>query len=300
MAIINMQVSSLLTAVVAALLMTQVAALPPGAVSLPYTISIPPPAAPSPSSHRVLTYPPLPQSSLVANYTPSNWIPEYGSIWCRADTTQIPILPIFAYYPFPPQRVFDIVGSFVNITWINPAFNDTTYIRIGNTSVDDDPTHPVIERTQPKFTLGKVEDLISYEVENSTAYGGGLYHQQAAHLSLNHPITVGPGLFESDSHTVLELKPACNGIGSQVAFYLTYCFDNATIANALPPFDFDVAAGKLTDGIVKGTEGALGNLWRILDGDRRTVFNSTGSCEAIRGYQTPLGDLSQIGYTDRK
>lgn len=271
-----------------------VSALPAEAQPSLTTADAPPvPTTPASSPNRVLTYPPLPRSTLVPDYTPESWIPAYGSIWCRADTTQIPVPPIFAYYPVPPQRVFDIVGSFINITWINPAFNDTTWFRYGNTSVDEDPTHPVIRRTQPKFTLGKVEDLISYEVENSTQ---GFYHQQAAHLG--EPINVGPGLLETDSHTVLALKPACNGTGTQFGFYLTYCFDNATIANAKPPFNLDAAADRLTTNIVNGTSGALVNLWKILDGNRVSPFNSTGSCEAIQSYQAVVGDLDRLGYQD--
>ena len=70
---------------------------------------------------------------IVPNYTPSSFIRTYDHGWCPANTSAVYIPPTFAYYPFTPEKVYNIVGSFVNITWISSVFNDTTYVGQDNT-----------------------------------------------------------------------------------------------------------------------------------------------------------------------
>ena len=65
---------------------------------------------------------------LVPDYTPGNFIQTYNQTYCPSNTTAIFIPPVFAYYPVSPASVYEIVGSFVNIKWITPAFNDTTFV----------------------------------------------------------------------------------------------------------------------------------------------------------------------------
>ena len=69
-----------------------------------------------------------PGVSLIPDYTPPDWIPTYDHNWCPANASAVYIPPVFAYYPVPPSEVYDIVGSFVNITWVASFFNDTTYV----------------------------------------------------------------------------------------------------------------------------------------------------------------------------
>ena len=137
----------------------------------------------------------------------------------------------------------------------------------------------LVIRTEPRDPFGAVEVLFNYVAEN-TSYG--FYHQQAAHVG--KPIKVASGLLETDSHAVLQMMPACNGTGTSWGFYLTYCFDNVTMQQT-PGFDINVTVSELTQAIIGGITSSLKNLWKILDGNRDTPFNSTNSCEAIQKYQ---------------
>ena len=82
----------------------------------------------------------------------------------------------------------------------------------------------------------------------------------------------------------MQMMPACDGVGTSWGFYLTYCFDKATEESV-----FGAGAGeaeeKMSKAVVAGTGRSLGRLWGMLDGDRKTPFNSTSSCEAIEKYQ---------------
>ncbi len=80
----------------------------------------------SPSNPGPLTEP------LVPGYTPASFIPAYNQTYCPSNTTAVFIPPVFAYYPFRTSWVYANVGSFVNITWISPAFNDTTFVGTDN------------------------------------------------------------------------------------------------------------------------------------------------------------------------
>ena len=133
-------------------------------------------------------------------------------------------------------------------------------------------------RTEPRDPFGAVEVLFHYAKEQ-TKYG--LYHQQAAHVGKD--IQVAPGLLETDSHAVLQMMPACDGVGTSWGFYLTYCFDNKTMQDT-PGFNIETAAPKLTQAIVNGTTSSLQNLWRIIDDGRNTPFNSTATCEEMEAY----------------
>ena len=259
----------------------------------------------------VFAAPTLSQSSaavpMIPDYTPSNFVPAYDHKWCPANTTAVYIPPVFAYYPFAPNEVYKIVGSFVNITWISPAFNDTTYVGKDNTPGGNykrfqkssllpsflllappisNSFHSVI-RTEPRDPFGAVEVLFNYATDNSSY---GFYHQQAAHVGKN--IQIGPGLLETDSHAVLQMMPACDGIGTSWGFYLTYCLDKATMAST-PGFNFNDAEPKLIAAITGGTSASLQRLWTILDGDRKTPFNAT-SCEAIQQYRSRWGYVSSV------
>lgn len=134
-------------------------------------------------------------------------------------------------------------------------------------------------RTEARDPFGAVEILFNYATEDSQY---GFYHQQAAHVGKD--IKVAPGLLETDSHAVLQLSPACNATGTSWGFYLTYCFDNAMMQQT-PGFDINAAGPALSQAVVSGTTRSLKNLWKILDGGRRTPFNSTDSCDAIQAYQ---------------
>ena len=86
------------------------------------------------------------------------------------------------------------------------------------------------------------------------------------------------------THAVLELKPACNVVGSSWSFYFTYCFENAAVKKT-PSLDYEMTTKNLTEQMVQGTTHRLANLWKILDGDRHTTFNTADSCPAIAHYQ---------------
>ena len=140
------------------------------------------------------------------------------------------------------------------------------------------PLFPAI-RTEPRDPFGAVEVLFNYVTDNSTY---GFYHQQAAHLGKD--IQVAPGLLETMSHAVNQMMPTCDNKGTSWGFYLTYCFDKATIAST-PGFNEAEAEQKFSAAVAAGTTRSLQRLWGMLDGDRKTPFNSTSSCEAIQQYQ---------------
>ena len=79
--------------------------------------------------------------SMVPDYTPSNFIQTFDYSWCPANTSAVYIPPVFAYYPFAPEDVYKLVGSFVNITWVASFFNDTTYV--GEDRVPGGKSHPL-------------------------------------------------------------------------------------------------------------------------------------------------------------
>lgn len=80
----------------------------------------------SPSNPGPLTEP------LVPDYMPATFVQAYNQSYCPSNSTAVFIPPVFAYYPFKPSWVYEIVGSFVNITWISSAFNDTTFVGTDN------------------------------------------------------------------------------------------------------------------------------------------------------------------------
>ena len=124
--------------------------------------------------------------------------------------------------------------------------------------------------------------LFNYATDNTTY---GFYHQQAAHVGKD--IKIGPGLLETDSHAVLQMMPACNGKGTSWGFYLTYCFDKASMSST-PGFNASDAEEKLIGAVRGGTTASLARLWTMLDGERKTPFNTTASCETIQQYQGEL------------
>lgn len=97
---------------------------------IPFVLSVALPATSNqpldPLNHGMLTEP------LNLSYKPASFIETYNQTYCPSSTTAVFIPPVFAYYPFNPTDVYKVVGSFVNITWISPAFNDTTFVGTDN------------------------------------------------------------------------------------------------------------------------------------------------------------------------
>ena len=205
---------------------------------------------------------------MASTVKPSGFVAEYNHTYCAANASPIYVEPVIAYYPHSARAVFDLVGDYFNISWINPE--------IVITHSGEDNTVGAV-RNQSGDPFAAMEYLTHYFHEETA---DGFFYQQAARvgypMTIGAPITTVPDYVELDSHLVVDLVPACGKKAAQFGFYLTFCMSK----------DDPVGAKQLSAALTRGSASALKHLWTTLDGGRNTPFNSTTSCAAVESYQS--------------
>ena len=213
----------------------------------------------------------------VPDYIPKGFAIPYNLTFCPAGSTQFAVPPIIAYYPHPAHAIFDIVGDYFNISWLNP---NLTYTFTGRDNV---PYSALRQLTNDPFAAKEL--LINYYKGDDPPYG--FYHQQI--VKLYQPELVAPGLLEMDSRPQFILRPGCGGRAAQFGWYFMFCF--ARDAKTAPAgFDLKTSGDAFVAAVSKSATRALGNVWSILERQQRRqgrengsgAFNSTRSCDGRR------------------
>ena len=210
---------------------------------------------------------------MISGYTPSQFIANYNHSFCPSNTKALYIPPVIAYYPFSTHNVWNIIGDFYNISWINPAIKTEGE---GPDNVIGAIRH---QQGDPFATTEILNAYYAGEAPDSQGFFG-----QMSNYAPN-TVEVAPGWTTEKIRPVLTLVPACDQKAAQLGFYLTYCMGSNVTAES-PGFNETAASSKFSFAAVNGSTHALQNLWRELDGKKGTAFNSTGSCGAIENYQS--------------
>ena len=203
----------------------------------------------------------------VPDYLPAQFIPEYNYTYCSNQTATLNIPPVAANFPYSPNDVYNITGSFFEVQWAMPGLQTTT----------KGPDNTIgSSRTNKGDPYAAAEILTAYFAGNTPH---GFYFQESA--KADGPTNFKPGYTIEDVRPVFELKPTCGGRGAQFGYYLTFCMSsNATASDQANVHDSFVS------GTVANTVKVFQHLGGLLDAkfgrNHSTPFNAT-TCEDIKG-----------------